>query len=32
MQTDSKLRRKIREKKIAQGHAQDDHELKHTTY
>lgn len=32
MQTESKLRRKIREKKIAQGHAQDDHELKHTTY
>ncbi|MPM04899.1 hypothetical protein SDC9_51180 [bioreactor metagenome] len=32
MQTDSKLRRKIREKKIAQGHAQDDHELRHTTY
>ncbi|MFZ5944273.1 MAG: MobP3 family relaxase [Bacillota bacterium] len=32
MQTDSKLRRKIREKKIAQGHAPDDHELKHTTY
>ncbi|MPL75010.1 hypothetical protein SDC9_20829 [bioreactor metagenome] len=32
MQTDSKLRRKIREKKIAQGHAQDDHELKHTNY
>ncbi|HHV13029.1 MAG TPA: sel1 repeat family protein [Clostridiales bacterium] len=32
MQTDSKLRRKIREKKIAQGHARDDHELKQTTY
>lgn len=32
MQTDSKLRRKIREKKIAQGHAPDDHELRHTTY
>ncbi|MDT3700802.1 MAG: MobP3 family relaxase [Thermincola sp.] len=32
MQTDSKLRRKIREKKIAQGHAPDDHELKQTTY
>lgn len=32
MQTDSKLRRKIREKKIAQGHAWDDHELKLTTY
>lgn len=30
MQTDSKLRRKIREKKIAQGHAPDDHELKQT--
>jgi hypothetical protein len=32
MQTDSKLRRRIREKKIAQGHAPDDHELRHTTY
>lgn len=32
MQTDSKLRRKIREKKIAQGHAPDDHELRQTTY
>ena len=31
-EVDSKLRRKIREKKIAQGHAQDDHELKQTTY
>lgn len=30
MQTDSKLRRKMREKKIAQGHAPDDHELKQT--
>lgn len=30
MQTDSKLRRKIREKKIAQGHAPDEHELKQT--
>jgi len=30
MQTESKLRRKIREKKIAQGHAPDDHELKQT--
>ncbi|ACV62376.1 Sel1 domain protein repeat-containing protein [Desulfofarcimen acetoxidans DSM 771] len=32
MQTDSKLRRRIREKKIAQGHATDDHELRQTTY
>lgn len=32
MQTESKLRRKIREKKIAQGHAPDDHELRQTTY
>jgi TPR repeat protein len=32
MQTESKLRRKIREKKIAQGHAPDDHELKQTIY
>ena len=32
MQVDSKLRRRIREKKIAQGHAPDDHELRHTTY
>ncbi len=32
MQTDSKLRRRIREKKIAQGHAPDDHELRQTTY
>ncbi|WP_088187927.1 MobP3 family relaxase [Desulfosporosinus sp. FKA] len=31
-EVDSKLRRKIREKKIAQGHAWDDHELKQTTY
>jgi len=31
-EVDSKLRRKIREKKIALGHAQDDHELKQTTY
>ena len=31
-EVDSKLRRKIREKKIAQGHAQDDYELKQTTY
>lgn len=30
MQTESKLRRKIREKKIALGHAPDDHELKQT--
>lgn len=28
MQTDSKLRRKLRQKKIAQGHAPDDHEHK----
>ena len=27
MQIDSKLRRRIRQKKIAQGHAPDDHEL-----
>ena len=32
MQTDSKLRRRIREKKIAQGHAPDDHELRQTSY
>lgn len=32
MQVESKLRRKIRQKKIAQGHAPDDHELKFTTY
>lgn len=32
MQVESKLRRKIREKKIAQGHACDDHEQKFTTY
>lgn len=32
MQTDSKLRRRMREKKIAQGHAPDDHELRQTTY
>ena len=32
MQTESKLRRKIREKKIAQGHAPDDHEQRLTTY
>jgi TPR repeat protein len=32
MQVDSKLRRRIREKKIAQGHAPDDHELRQTTY
>ncbi|BAL01442.1 hypothetical protein OBV_42430 [Oscillibacter valericigenes Sjm18-20] len=32
MQVDSKLRRKIRQKKIAQGHAPDDHEQKFTTY
>lgn len=31
-QTESKLRRKIREKKIAQGHAPGDHELRQTTY
>jgi TPR repeat protein len=30
MQVDSKLRRKLRQKKIAQGHAPDDHELKQT--
>ncbi|MPN31032.1 hypothetical protein SDC9_178503 [bioreactor metagenome] len=30
MQADSKLRRKLRQKKIAQGHAPDDHELKQT--
>jgi len=30
--TESKLRRKIREKKIAQGHAPGDHELRQTTY
>jgi hypothetical protein len=28
MQVDSKLRRKLRQKKMAQGHAPDDHELK----
>jgi len=28
MQADSKLRRKLRQKKMAQGHAPDDHELK----
>ena len=32
MQVESKLRRKIREKKIAQGHARDDHEQRLTTY
>lgn len=32
MQVESKLRRKIREKKIAQGHAPDDHEQRLTTY
>ncbi|UWG95992.1 relaxase MobL [Dehalobacter sp. DCM] len=32
IQVESKLRRKIREKKIAQGHAQDDHEQRLTTY
>ena len=32
MQVESKLRRKIREKKIAQGHARDDHEQKLTIY
>jgi hypothetical protein len=32
MQVESKLRRKIRQKKIAQGHAPDDHEQKFTTY
>lgn len=32
MQTDSKLRQKIRQKKIAQGHASDDHEQKLITY
>jgi uncharacterized protein len=31
-QTESKLRRKLRQKKIAQGHAQDDQEQKLTTY
>ena len=30
MQTDSKLRKKLRQKKMAQGHAPDDHELKQT--
>jgi len=30
MQVDSKLRRKLRQKKIAQGHVPDDHELKLT--
>lgn len=32
IQVESKLRRKIREKKIAQGHAPDDHEQRLTTY
>ncbi len=32
IQVESKLRRRIREKKLAQGHAQDDHEQKLTTY
>lgn len=32
MRVDSKLRRKIRQKKIAQGHAPDDHEQKLITY
>lgn len=32
IQVESKLRRKIREKKIAQGHAPDDHEQKITAY
>ena len=32
MQTESKLRQKLRQKKIAQGHAPDDHEQKFTTY
>lgn len=32
MQVESKLRRKIRQKKIAQGHAPDDHEQKLITY
>lgn len=32
IQVESKLRRKIREKKIAQGHAPDDHEQKIITY
>jgi len=32
MQVDSKLRRKIRQKKIALGHAPDDHEQKLSTY
>jgi TPR repeat protein len=32
IQAESKLRRKIREKKIAQGHAPDDHEHRLTTY
>lgn len=32
MQVESKLRRKIREKKIAHGHAPDDHEQRLTTY
>ena len=32
IQTDSKLRRKIREKKIAQGHVPNDHDLRHTSY
>jgi len=30
MQADSKLRRRLRQKKIAQGHAPDDHEIKQT--
>lgn len=32
IQTESKLRRKLRQKKIAQGHAQNDQEQKLTTY
>ena len=32
IQVESKLRRKIRQKKIAQGHAPDDHEQKFTAY
>ena len=32
IQTESKLRRKLREKKIAQGHAPNDHEQKLTIY
>jgi len=30
MQADSKLRRRLRQKKIAQGHAQDDHDIRQT--